>query len=346
MPTKLFLHAGLPKTGTTSVQRLLFDNRQALLEQGFYVPTFLQRDENYPGVHAWTSLLVFNEERIEPLVVDFGMNDAERRLSMRAEKQRQLHEALNKYSDYTWIISDEILAARLLDSQDLQSLRENFVNLFAECTIIFFLRNQLESAIGQWSTDLINGSTQNVMLSPSALPEDPKRYLNHQNLLSRWNSCLQDAQFVVQLYDKERLLADFANTVGFNFSALKLSSVRENTSLPACCINLLVRYNELHPFSDGSSLPSELRRYMPLGLLKSFSGYPGFQPDADLREAYNVFFSSSDEWVRSYYFPELKCLWKKEINVLPESERPYLLDYDLETSILNLLDDFTLRFQV
>lgn len=346
MAPKLLLHVGLPKTGTSSIQRFLFDNRELLLDQGFYIPVFLQQNENVAGVHAWTSLLAFDEERTEPLVISFGMHDSLLRRSMRAEKWSQLNEALDKYSEHTWIVSDEILSARMLDRRDLQSLRDNFISLFAECKIVFFLRNQLDSAVGQWSTDVINGSTQKSMFLPWNLPEDPKRYLHHQNLLMLWQSCLPNSEFKVQLYDKQ-ILTIFSEVAGFDMSQVTYIPMRENSTIPACCLQLLARYNELYPFIiDGSRPASEFRRYIPLAVQRAFSGHPVFKPDADIKKAYNEYYALSDEWVRSTYFPELTHLWNESNTFLPKPKQQLELDHDIESSILSLLDDFTQRFEM
>lgn len=345
MAPNLLLHVGLPKTGTSSIQRFLFDNKQFLLEQGFYIPTFLQRNELRGAVHAWTSLLAFDETRIEPLVIDFGMQDTVKRRAMRKDKWEQINNAMNTYPEHTWIVSDEILTARMTNQQDLESLRDNFINLFADCKVIFFLRNQLESAIGQWSTDLINGSVQKEMAPPSDLPEDPQRYLHHQSLLTLWHSCMPDLEFIVKLYDKNRLLDVFADIAGIDTSQMAYASFRENSSIPACCLGLLARYNERRPFLEASRPPSEMRRYIPLALSRAFYGYPAFRPDAKIRKAYNEYYAESDEWVRSTYFPEFTHLWNEE-DIPPELEpSSFVLGRDLETSILNLFEDYTLHHQ-
>jgi hypothetical protein len=88
-----------------------------------------------------------------------------------------------------------------------------------------------------------------------------------------------------------------------------------------------------------------MRRYIPLALSLAFYGHPPFRPDAKIRKAYNEYYADSDEWVRSTYFPESTHLWN-EADIPPELEpSSFVLGRDLETFILNLLDDHTLRYQ-
>lgn len=347
MPSKVLLHIGCPKTGTSYIQQFLYHNQRILLDNGYFVPVFLQRDETCAGVHAWVTLLSFSEHRIEPLVVDYGMEDPDVRRYLREQKLNKLSKMLDEYSDYTWIISDEILAARMLDVHDLDSLQSTILNSFREVDILVFLRNQLESAIGQWSTDIINGSTQEELTYPWDLPEDPMRYLNHQRLLSSWCTALPNARFDVRLYNPRKMLADFAQSLGIPLSTSFHYPDLENKSMSLFCLRLLSRYNQRHPFHDGISSPSDFRRYIPIGVMKAFSSHPGYMPSQSMQKAYQEYFSESNEWVRSTYFPNLSTLWKSV--KLPTDHEEAQLDYissKIENSVLDLLDDLTLRFQI
>ena len=52
MAQRVFLHVGLPKTGTTYVQTVLWRNRAALAEQGLVYPGPRRRE------HMWASMVV------------------------------------------------------------------------------------------------------------------------------------------------------------------------------------------------------------------------------------------------------------------------------------------------
>ena len=50
--TTIYLHIGMPKTGTTSLQKFLFDNREKLLEKGYLYPitgTKISSNRGYKG---------------------------------------------------------------------------------------------------------------------------------------------------------------------------------------------------------------------------------------------------------------------------------------------------------
>ena len=59
MARKVFLHVGLPKTGTTYLQSIAWANKLVLREQGVLLPGF------GPRQHLWASGVVREEKRLE-----------------------------------------------------------------------------------------------------------------------------------------------------------------------------------------------------------------------------------------------------------------------------------------
>ena len=349
---ELILHPGCPKTGSSSIQSFLFSNREKLLGAGFYIPTFLQSNEKAVSgrPHMWASLLSFDEQRVEHLVKKFisiPAQDLEGRRALRAAKLQKFHEKLQEFADYTWIISDEILAARMLNERDLLSLKSTFVDKFDECRILFFLRNQLDSAVGAWSTALMNGSTRAQLPMPCDLPEGPARYLHHQQLLTRWSSILTGSEFVLSLYGHGDLIKNFANMAGFNLTDEYKIPRNANVSLSACCMGLLAHYNKLHPHLTADGLSSALRRYMPIALRKAFSNHSKYRPSKEFKKAYQDYYADSNEWVRATYFPHLDELWpvKNSNDNDTVSEMQIELPPEIEDAILELINDLTNRFR-
>lgn len=59
MAERVFLHIGLPKTGTSYLQTIMWGNRERLREAGLLLPGVERRD------HLWSSLVVRGDERTE-----------------------------------------------------------------------------------------------------------------------------------------------------------------------------------------------------------------------------------------------------------------------------------------
>ena len=59
MARKVFLHVGLPKTGTTYLQSIVWANKTVLREQGVLLPGF------GPRQHLWVSCVVREEQHLD-----------------------------------------------------------------------------------------------------------------------------------------------------------------------------------------------------------------------------------------------------------------------------------------
>lgn len=59
MARKVLFHIGLPKTGTTYLQTIMWDNRERLREHGVLLPGLERRD------HLWSSLVVRGDTRVD-----------------------------------------------------------------------------------------------------------------------------------------------------------------------------------------------------------------------------------------------------------------------------------------
>lgn len=59
MATRVYLHVGLPKTGTTFIQSVLWENRAALAEQGIVYPGVKRRE------HMWSTLVIRERPGLE-----------------------------------------------------------------------------------------------------------------------------------------------------------------------------------------------------------------------------------------------------------------------------------------
>ena len=67
MARRVFLHVGLPKTGTTYLQSIAWAGKDALRRQGVLLPGF------GPRQHLWASCVVREEPRLERRHEDAGV---------------------------------------------------------------------------------------------------------------------------------------------------------------------------------------------------------------------------------------------------------------------------------
>ena len=333
----LILHIGGPKTGSSSIQEFLTINRKELKDQKIFIPVFLGEEG-----HHWLALLAFTEDRVEDLVIQYGLHNPIIRKEERQKKFFQLKHFLEKEYDKDWIISTEILASRLRNEEEIRQLKDLLENLFDKIKIIIYLRNPLQAAISQWSTDVINGSIKDSLY----LPEHVQDAFHYEKLIKRWTSVFLDSEFVVRLYQKNSLLEndlikDFCHYT--NISINKEFRIPElvNKKLSYLGLKILREVNTKIPYlvEDGKEYNNN-REAIDTYFIKHFSAYPSYKPSLNEEKSYRDFYKISDTWVKDKYFPELDFLWEiKDSSLIPLSDNNEYMSTNEILSIGNTISD-------
>lgn len=231
----LYLHIGCEKTGTTSIQNVLADNRQALVKQGILypelgklkfaqllLPAALQpldhpekpRADYYPG-----------NEVIDPDTVWNGfINWAKAN------------------ADKDIIISAEHFSSRVKEKglAYLKAKLEHLSPVF-DVKIIIYLRRQDKFMESSYSTIIKAGGNIGFDSFFETHIQLRERY-DFSLLLNRWSSFFDKSSLVVKDYEtevqKKGLLNSFFDITGIDDGALQLESENQNVSWPACVIEL------------------------------------------------------------------------------------------------------------
>ena len=240
MPS-LILHIGSAKTGTTSIQHFLAHNRQALLERGFVVPTFLGVGPN----HRWLPLLAQDGGTVDGFATRQGLHTSPQRLRDRlAAKRMELEQAAAATADTTWIISSEQLHSRL-STVDLLRLRRLLEPLFAEIRVVVYVRQPLSTAISAWST-----RTRSGRVAPGLEPPQSFAPLcDHAVPLRRWRQVFGRERLQVRRFHPAdlrggSLLDDFSSGAGIGSLAGLWQPAPVNRSLSYQAIKVLWHLQE------------------------------------------------------------------------------------------------------
>ena len=337
--SNLILHIGGPKTGSSSIQKFLTINSKELAEQKIFIPTFLGEEG-----HHWLALLSFTEDRVEDLVTQYGLNNPIKRMEERQKKVSQLKHFLEKEYDKDWIISTEILASRLRNEKEIRQLKDLLENLFDKIKIIIYLRNPLQAAISQWSTDVINGSIRDSLY----LPEQVQETFHYERLIKRWTSVFSEFEFFIRLYQKKSLLEndlikDFCHYT--NISITKELRIPEtvNKKLSYLGLKILREVNTKIPYlvQDGKEYKyNKKRERIDTYFIKHFSSYPSYKPSLNEEKSYRDFYKESDAWVKNKYFPGLDSLWEiKDSLLINLNRKNECISTNNIISISNIISD-------
>jgi len=244
----LYLHIGSSKTGTSTLQRFLFTNRDVLLTKGFYYPC--EGEYFYPPESS-QSLLAHALAGQRPAYIRKAT------VFRKANCVADITRDIQKYPTKNVIISSEHFLRFAGDEN--RELYDMLAPHFEKIVVISYCRRQdlhLESAFNQNTKTGENDSPFAVYYQESL-----KNYLtgrfNYLQILEAFGENFGRSNLVVRPYEKGQLLNgsvvdDFASQIGCPVDEQFSPPEQRNRSLPTELIVLIRTLNQ--------GLPQEVRQ--------------------------------------------------------------------------------------
>jgi hypothetical protein len=180
---KLILHIGTIKTGTTTAQNWLANNRAALSEFGVWYPEI----GNYN--HSWLpNVIATDPNEGDERLLRYGISTLREYGLYRERLIGQFSEELagaRKRNIHTAIISSEHLQHRLTSNDTVARVRAFAENYFSAVEIVVYLRPQVDLIVSSAATASKLGKridTDWFSTEASKSPDD----LNYDRLIDRW----------------------------------------------------------------------------------------------------------------------------------------------------------------
>lgn len=308
----LFLHIGGEKTGSTSIQKSLLSNRDTLHDMSVLVPRSLVGWGQHAKLYTFVKDCMYTDD----FLTYCGLSDpVSRGLAITQWKDEFRNEVLNSRAE-SCIISSELLQSRLCSESEVGQLAMILQESFSSIKVILYLRDPLRLAISFISTALRSGFS----VEKFPLPGDDAFHrmgldikVNHERALKLWKNAFPHAEFSIRVFEKASLadgcvVSDFQRQCQLPRDRL-ISHEPTNTSLSMTGAAILSSLNKIYPRIDSDSLYNYERDKL-LGLIDAQmqSGSP-LLPTSDTAKAYADFYESSNEWVRSTYFPDKPTLF-------------------------------------
>lgn len=303
---RLLLHIGTEKTGTTSIQHYLHDNKLKLLDQDIFYPRSLGKTN-----HRVTPFLAYNQDRLDDFCKVNRLFTMEERQAMGARAMKSLGRELELHADCRWIISSEHFAARLTTAEEIERLQALLDSLFELDAIIIYLRKPIEASISKWSTAIKAGIVRDTLPPPRSGVADT--VCNHRQILELWMSVFGRERLKVRLFQRGDfiggdLIRDFCAACAIDAEPLAEAAVPRNQTLSYQGMKLLSCMNEkIPPIID--NMPNIRRRGIDKYFMANFSAFPGYRPSRCESDLYESFYQSSSDWVRDNFFPDKSTLW-------------------------------------
>ena len=307
----LILHIGTEKTGTTTIQNFLKENRERLLKQSIYI----SKDLMIPsGNQRWLAALAYNSERVDELISTQGYPSKGARdqdIVDRYERLKNEVEASTCSCDQ-WIISSEHLQSRLTTDKEIRRLYELLKDLFKQITIILYIRNPVDAATSLMSMFCVYGDVIDQLPEPNS--SHVKTICSHAKTLAQWQENFPKTKIKLRLFEKDRLnegdlLKDFCEQAhirpGKDWSLQKQHS---NERLTLKGMRYLHHLNRrFPPLINGNKNPE---RGNIAAYVHSFTKQAEpFQITLEQSQAYEEYYAESNEIIRSLYFPDQAALW-------------------------------------
>jgi hypothetical protein len=268
MAQRVFLHVGLPKTGTTYLQTLLWHNRDVLRRQGVLLPGDSARQ------HLWASGVVREDPNLD------------RRSPEAKHAWDRLVAEINAWEG-TAIVSHEFFAS----AGARQAERAVAALTDAEVHVVVTARETLSLVTARWQEYVKNGSTLPIDDYPA--DDEPSGNddwdwgtLDLSDVLRRWSSAVPREQVHVLTLPKpdeprQALWLRFAELVGIDPEGCDTSVSAANESLGVVEVELLRRINaDLQGFSSPAGRGNWIRGYLAQGKLVPRGGEK-FWPSPD-----------------------------------------------------------------
>jgi hypothetical protein len=262
---RIILHAGLHKTGTSSIQDNCYRHRDLLLQQGIFYPTFSFQERATIINHSDPLTGVFGSA--------MGRYGMPKRLNIRGRAKEaqqafepQFKEVLERPRADTLLLSAELVCDYI--DKDLQKLRSRLQKYTREFQVIAFVRSpqsSLESILQQ------RNLAGNVVDPHSLVGVVTERY-------NRLQRAFGD---VLKVYNFHEAAAHPAGLVGFFFSSLGLSLEqfgeldfsRANQRISLEAHRLIEEINRAYP-AVGSADREVTREHLDTRALHTLPGQP------------------------------------------------------------------------
>jgi hypothetical protein len=338
MKRPLILHIGLSKTGSSSIQRVLADQRPALRAQGIYVP----RSPGWAN-HALLPASLVNDPRIlwgyHPATWE-GLTPAARLERFREEFAAEL--ACLPDDAGRVVISAEQFGGVLRQDSEVQRLADLLSPHFDPIRVVVYLRRQDQHATSAYSEWLRGGVLRAPGLPAGGPPEHPE--YDYGALLDRWAASFGEAAMCPRIFDRADLtggdvVLDFFQLAGIDLPDMADTAKRQsNPSISLAAQALLLKAGRRMEQTSGDTIWRDTPAWRRLAeaMTEAMPG-SGWRPTQDEARGFMQRFAATNERARARFFPARGSLFSENYDSLPIAATAATTDAQLTEAALDML---------
>ncbi len=208
---KVFLHIGLPKTGTKTIQAWLNRNREEFLDRGILYPESTGQPKS--------SLLLPYSVEIGFKRYDLPENAPKDQAGFRIWLEQRLLEEVAATDCDTIILSDEALGARLRLDTEVDHIKRLFDKISDDVHIICWMRRQDEAALSTVWDGVREGRADALAFPPTGKFEGQQYF----EIATRWAKAFGKDRLILRRYGSaygDDVLAEFIELTGVDTSGV------------------------------------------------------------------------------------------------------------------------------
>lgn len=280
----IHLHIGIAKTGSTSIQEFLHNNRKQLAEKGYFFPI---SPTGFVLSHFRLQVYAQDTNRISTHKRIYGLYNESQVLAFNANTRNTFLKEVQSSPLNQLIISCESFTEFLVYPHELTKLKDLLSEVTDDIRIIIYLRRQDKLLASRTSQSIKNGEPEvNIYGTPNDFLESINRNLwrgydynstqsefddpimldryNYENLLSVWAKVFGPQNINVRIFNRQamvgqNLITDFLDTIGLPLGHEFILKENRNFSLGFQTYEFLRLLNEKFPFFNNDGQLNQLR---------------------------------------------------------------------------------------
>ncbi len=250
---RLILHIGTIKTGSTSIQRSLGIEREALLEHNIY----------YPSIQPYNHVFSFPPIFVDDPAKSFGFRRTLQPNEDKYEKAQNYRQVwINEFKTCQqdhFIISAEDMALPFFNKKAVSLAKEFVQPYFEEVTVIVYVRHY-DTFIASHVQEVIkNGDLgADIREVTQRFMECPPQFSYRESIV-KWIEVFGQENIVVRPFDSKAfysgsLLADFLHALDLPADEISISEIVTNVSLGKTAVSFINQFNHKYPLFTENEL--------------------------------------------------------------------------------------------
>lgn len=316
---RAFLHLGTEKTGTSTIQRFLKKNREALMDQGYYfMKSTGEADDRKLSAYC---LL---ESQFDEFHRNHLIDNEEKKLAFEKRLEKEFEKEFSSLppSIHTVIFSSEHFQSRVKVNDQALKLKAFLSRYFDSFSLLSYIRPQVDMLVSHYSTYLKSYGV--VSLSEYAESCNPANYYyDYWRYLSLWDSVFSDSKFNVRIFERSEffdgdVVADFCHAVGLDSTLLEYIDAENESVNPTGQELLKVINRKFDDFVSG--LGKNPTRTAFVNIISQMFPGSGERPRAKKAHYLQDQFAEINEQVRKRWFPERSELFNLNYKKFDQQE--------------------------